>query len=381
MRDDPCTTLMTGATGFLGSFVLRDLLSRGHRVVAMLRSPLGESRRRLLDLLGKLGLDAERYLETGQLSLAEGSLPDHLPEPVWGRTDDILHNAASLELFANGNGDPFRTNVTGAEALIRWAGDHGVRDIHTVSTAYTCGWNDGCIGEIFHSPEPEFQTDYERSKWQAESLFRQWSQGLGHTLTVFRPSLLIGDSRTGYTTQFGGFYQFARMVSMLKQRYRDPHNGDMTYIPLRIPGRPEDVQNVVPVDFVSRMIVEVVLNPAFHGRIYHLTNPEPPTNDMMKQCYEDYFGLEGGYFADADEVVGKCTLPESLLWDQYHPLTPRVAHTPRFDTSNTRRVMEAIKLSFPILDRDRILMLFDWAAARGWRRGSNERRANGATPA
>jgi len=380
MRDDPRTTLMTGATGFLGSFVLRDLLSRGHRIVAMLRPPLGESRQRLSDLLGKIGLDAERCLETGQLSLVEGSLPDHLPEPVWGETDDILHNAASLELFANGNGDPFQTNVTGAEALIRWAGENGVRDIHTVSTAYTCGWNDGCIREAFHHQEPEFQTDYERSKWLAESLFRKWSQGSGRTLTVFRPSLLVGDSRTGYTTQFGGFYQFARLVSVLKQRYRDPHNGDMTYIPLRIPGRPEDVQNVVPVDFVSRMIAEVVLNRAFHRRIYHLTNPEPPTNDMMKRCYEDYFGLEGGYFADADEVVGKCTPAESLLWDRYYLVTPRVVHTPRFDTTNTRQVMEAIGLSFPTLDHDRILMLFDWAAARGWGRGSNGRRAEGATP-
>jgi len=379
MRDDPRTTLMTGATGFLGSFVLRDLLSRGHRVVAMLRAPLDKSRGRLFTLLGQLDLDAKRCLESGQLSLIEGALPDHLPEPTWGRTDDIVHNAASLDLFANGNGDPFHTNVNGTEALIRWADAHGVRDIHTVSTAYTCGWNDGCIREDFHHPEPEFQTDYERSKWQAESLFRQWSQGPGRTLTVFRPSFLVGDSRTGYTTQFGGFYQFARLVSVLKQRYRDPNNGDITHIPLRIPGRPEDVQNVVPVDFVSRVIAEVVLNPAFHGRIYHLTNPEPPTNDMMKRCYEDYFGLEGGYFAEADEVVGKCTPAESLLWDQYHLLTPRVVHTPRFDTSNTRRVMEAIDLSFPILDRDRIFMLFDWAAAGGWGRGGNGKRVDSAS--
>lgn len=362
---------MTGATGFLGSFVLRDLLSHGHRVVAMLRSPLGKNRKRLFNQLGKLNLGAERYIEAGQLSLVEGSLPDHLPKPVWGRTDEILHNAASLDLFANGNGDPYRTNVTGTEAIIRWAGEHGVRDIHTVSTAYACGWNDGCIRETFHHPEPQFQTDYERSKWQAESLFRQWSQSSGHTLTVFRPSFLVGDSQTGYTTQFGGFYQFARMVSALKERYRDPNNGDITYIPLRIPGRPKDVQNVVPVDFVSRMIAEVLLEPAFHGRIYHLTNPQPPTNDMMKRCYEDYFGLQGGYFTDAEEVVSKCTPAESLLWDQYHLITPRVVHTPRFDTSNMRQVMEAIGLSFPILDRDRIFMLFDWAAARNWGRGSN----------
>jgi len=373
MSDNGPTILMTGATGFLGNFILRDLLNRRRRVVALLRSPFDENRRRLVSQLAQIGLDAEQTLKAGQLSLIEGSLPDSLPRPTWGRTDAILSNAASLELFATGNGNPYLTNVSGAEAIIRWADEQSVQDIHTVSTAYTCGWNDGCIRETFHDPQPEFQTDYERSKWQAESLFQRWSQQTGHTLTVYRPSLLVGDSKTGYTTQFGGFYQFARMVSALKERYRDPNNGDITHIPLRIPGRPEDVQNVVPVDFVSRIIAEVVSKSEFHGRIYHLTNPEPPTNDLMKRCYEDYFGLEGGYFTDADEVVNQCTSAESMLWDHYHLVTPRVVHTPRFDTSNMRQVMEAIDISFPLLDRDRIFMLFDWAATRNWGRSSSSK--------
>ena len=183
---------------------------------------------------------------------------------------------------------------------------------------------------------------------------------------------MVGDSQTGYTTQFAGFYQFARLVGVLKERFFDPNNGKSTYIPLRIPGKPEDVQNVVPVDFVARMIAEIVLKPQYHGRIYHLTNPEPPTNDLMKRCYEDYFGLHGGSFAEPQEVVGKCTAAESLLWDQYNLLTPRVVHTPRFDTSNTQNVMKEVGVAFPHLTRERILMLFDWAANRNWGRSNGK---------
>jgi len=363
------TILMTGATGFLGHYVLRDLLVRGHQVVVLLRPPLADSSGRLQDMLKQIGLDAAAAAAgSGQLTLIEGALPDRLPEATWGRTDAVINCAASLELFANGNGDPFRTNTLGTEALIEWADRYGVTRVHAVSTAYTCGWNTGVIREVFHEPAPEFQTDYERSKWLAEGLLKQWGEQAGHVLTLFRPSFLIGDSQTGYTTQFAWFYQLARLVSKLKQQYRDPHNGDKTYIPLRIPGRPQDRQNIVPVDFVSQMMAEVVAQPRFHGRIYHLTNPEPPTNDMMKRCYEQYFGLHGGWFADPQEVVGKCSQAESLLWDQYHLLTPRVVHTPHFDTSNTQEVMAAAGLTFPALSQERIFMLLDYAAARRWGR-------------
>lgn len=362
---------MIGASGFLGHFVLRELLSRGERIVAVLRPPVAETTCRLGRMIARIGSDLDRFIHRGQLLLVEGSLPDRLPEPRWGRTEAILNCAASLQLFSNGNGDPFQTNVAGTRAVIDWAIRNRVTRICAVSTAYTCGWNAGMIKEVFHRPRPEFQTDYEHSKWAAEALLEQWSSRPGHWLTLFRPSFLIGDSTTGYTTQFAGFYQFARLVSALKERYVDPNNGSRTYIPLRIPGRPDDCQNIVPVDFVARMITEVVANPEFHGRIYHLTNPEPPTNEMMKRCYEDYFGLYGGYFADPEEVVGTCSSAESLLWDQYHLITPRVVHTPRFDTSNAGQVMQCTGLTFPRLDRDRIFRLFDYAARHGWGRQSN----------
>lgn len=369
--EDSHTTLMTGVTGFLGHFVLRELLARGQTVVAVLRPPLVENTERLSQMMRQIEVDLTPYMRSGQLRLVEGAVPSDLPEPTWGSTDSVVNCAASLQLFSNGNGNPFKTNVTGTQAIIEWARKHGVNRIHAVSTAYTCGWNRGVIREAFHHPAPDFQTDYEKSKWLAESLLEEWAREAGHILTVFRPSFLVGDSTTGHTTQFAGFYQFARLVSVLKNQFASSNNGARTFIPLRIPGRPEDCQNIIPVDFVGRVIAEVIRNREFHGRIYHLTNPEPPTNDLMKRCYEDYFGMHGGYFADPDEVVGKCSRAESLLWDQYDLLTPRVVHNPMFDTTNTRRVMEASGLTFPTLTPERIFKLFDYAAARDWGRRTN----------
>lgn len=365
---DRQTYFMTGATGFLGQFILRDLLVRQQRIIAMLRPPVAESTQRLCSQMQDMGTDVRAYLDNGQLVPVEGSLPDGLPACDWGHTDAVIHCAATLQLFANGNGEPFTTNTAGTQAVLAWATRYGIRRVHAVSTAYTCGWNSGTIPEQYHQPEPQFQTDYEKSKWLAEELLADWASAPRNILTVCRPSFLIGDSQTGYTCQYAGFYQFARLVSVLKRQYHDPGNGDRTYIPLRIPGRPDDRQNIVPVDFASRMTAEIILNPRFHGRVYHLTNPQGPTNDMMKRCYEDYFGLYGGYFADPQEVIGKCSQAESLLWDQYHLLTPRVVHTPHFDVSNTREVMAATQVEFPPLTPEHIFMLFDFAAARDWGR-------------
>jgi nucleoside-diphosphate-sugar epimerase len=384
-QDSP-TTLMTGATGFLGHYCLRELLLRGRNVVVVLRAPLAETSDRLAGMLRTIGMDMTEYLGR-QLHLVEGSMPDRLPVSTWGQTDEILNCAASLQLFSNGNGDPFKTNVEGTKAIIQWAERNGVRKIHAVSTAYTCGWNSGEIPERFHHPKPEFQTDYERSKWLAEALLEDWGKLPGRVLTVFRPSFLVGDSQTGYTTQFAGFYQFARLVSVLKNQFSDSNgessnngatangvksaNGAKTYIPLRIPGRPNDPQNIIPVDFVGRLMAEVLIHPEFHGRIYHLTNPEPPTNEQMKRCYEEYFGMHGGYFADPQEVVGKCNQAESLLWEQYDLLTPRVVHTPHFDTTNSREIMRRFGVVFPVLDQQRIFKMFDYAASSNWGRRTN----------
>lgn len=375
MRSDQQTFFMTGATGFLGQFILRDLLRSGQRVIALLRGQVADSKPRLCKQMQDMGSPVEAYLADGQLEIVEGSMPNHLPAITWGRTDAIVNCAASLQLFSNGNGDPFKTNVAGIKAVLDWADANGIQRLHGVSTAYTCGWNSGTILERFHQPEPQFQTDYEKSKWMAEMLMAEWSQQPGRALTVFRPSFLIGDSETGYTCQFAGFYQFARLVSMLKRQYHDPdNNGEKTHIPLRIPGRPEDRQNIVPVDFASKIIAEIILRPEMHGRIYHLTNPEGPTNDMMKQVYEEYFGLQGGYFADPNEVIGKCSQAESLLWDQYNLLTPRVVHTPKFDMSHTAEAMAAARTAFPELTPERIYMLFDFAAARDWGRHTGSKK-------
>lgn len=370
------TTLMTGATGFLGQFVLRELLQRGRRVVALLRSPLQDSRRRLAGLMRPLGVELDEHVTAGRLILREGALPENLPDGEWGPTDDILACAASLQLFSNGNGEPYKTNVEGTRTLLEWADRHHVTRIHSVSTAYVCGSHRDVIREVHHPRPASFQTEYEETKWQAEEMLAQWSRANGNTLTVTRPSFIIGDSTTGYTTQFGGFYQFARFVSLMKAECGSNSNGDGTYIPLRIPGRPdEQIQNLVPVDYAARMIAEIILHPELHGRIYHLTDPNPPTWDAFKQFLEGYFHIYGGYFVDGESLPSDKTEAESLMWEKYDLLMPRIHHQPLFDEANTRAVRQSLGLEYPSLTPQRLSLLLDYAVSQRWGQRANRRHA------
>lgn len=361
---------MTGATGFLGNFILRDLLQRGVRVIAMLREPMASSRECLQSRLRKINVDLGEYAGAGRLQFVAGELPDRLPEISGDAPTEIISCAASLQLFTNGNDEPFRTNVAGALGLIEWAKRKEIRRIHAVSTAYVCGSYTQEVREVFHYPAPEFFTEYERSKWVAESHWSEWAQCKKNTLTVYRPSFLIGDSTSGYTTQFGGFYQLARMVSLLKEEYGSD-NESSTYLPLRIPGRADDPQNFVPVDFAARMIAEIVCDESLHGRIYHLTDPCPPTNANIKRFMEDYFRMHGGYFAADEDILATSSDAETFLWKQFHLLTPRVTHNPRFELQNTLEVMRTTGIRFPSMNRELFFTMLDRAIADQWGRRLN----------
>ena len=365
-REPRTTTLLTGATGFLGQFLLRDLLQKGRRVVALVRCDAAEGLRRVANLLRPLGIDADDEIRAGNLLTVSGGLPDRLPQPDWGQTDEVVHCAASLQLFQNGDLDPFQTNVDGTRALLDWADQNGVACFHAVSSAYVCGMNTGLIRESFHQPEPQFQTDYERSKWLGERELARWAERPGRVLTVYRPSFVVGETNSGYTTQYFGFYQLARLVSMLKQCNGHSPNGDDTYVSVRIPLQPDRCHNLVPVDFAARLICEAVINRALHGRIYHICDPKPPSNDFWKRCFEECFHLHGGYFVDPRAGGGARSPEEAMLWDQLAVLVPRLHHTPQFDQRNTAEIMRSANLSYPAFNRDGVRRLLDYAVSTGW---------------
>jgi thioester reductase-like protein len=233
--------LLTGATGFVGKEILDRFLDRGRRVYALVRAENDDAAgRRLEPHAGLTPLAGD--IERPGLGLASP------PEDV----STIVHCAASVS-FDLPLADSRRVNVDGTRHVLDFAKRcDGLERLSYVSTAYVAGEPRRLFGEHELDVGQRFRNPYERSKFEAERMVRQRANGL--PVQVLRPSIVVGDSRTGRTSSFNVLY------GPLKALARGA-------IPA-IPGRRASPVDVVPVDYVADQTVEL----AEHGAngTYHL---------------------------------------------------------------------------------------------------------------
>jgi thioester reductase-like protein len=258
--------LLTGATGFLGMEVMARVLAESDRhVIALVRAEDDAAARRRVDgILGDLlPGGAARHghrvsavaadLERPDLGLAPRRL-DELAE----RTQDIIHSAASVS-FALPLAEARAINVTGTQRMLALADRAqtrgGLRRFAYISTAYVAGRHRGVFTERDHDIGQEFCNSYEQSKFEAEAFVRAAGDHL--PVTILRPSIVVGDRRTGWTSAFNVLYWPLRAFS----------RGLWDVVPA-IASSPVDV---VSVDYVADAIVALTAMSGGVGETYHLT--------------------------------------------------------------------------------------------------------------
>ena len=192
---------ITGGTGFLGIHVLRELL-RGSGTFTLLTRPRADPIARIQRVLAGLGEQVwtdeqlRERLAVLAVDLAEPNLglPDQRFKAFADRVDAVLHCAGSVEL----DGDLAalrRVNVDGTARILELA-QAGSRepDLFHVSTAYVAGRRrTGIIYETEFGNDTGFENNYERSKFEAETLVRDWAQRTGRRVVVLRPGILVSD--------------------------------------------------------------------------------------------------------------------------------------------------------------------------------------------
>jgi thioester reductase-like protein len=269
--------LLTGATGLLGSYLLRDLIARNLPVAVLARPTRCEDAETRID--GVLAQMEESFGRTlvrpvvlcgditrPQLGLAHGDLN-------WLRAncDAVLHAAASLT-FHEADGEPWLTNVEGVRNVLAVCRDCHIGRLDHVSTAYVCGLRTGRVLETELDIGQEFGNDYERSKVNAEKLIR--SDEHLPAFTIFRPSIIVGDSHTGFTSTFHGFYVPLRVAGALLPLVGVDQALEVDY--LRLLGlNGHERKNFVPVDWVSDAIVSTLLRSAPANQTYALVSEHP----------------------------------------------------------------------------------------------------------
>jgi long-chain acyl-CoA synthetase len=262
------TVLLTGATGFLGSQVARQLLrDTDCTLLALVRGDGTEMATQRLarawsdwpELAGAIG-GRVRVL-CGDISSARLGLDGSTYDELARQVTHIVHVAADLRL--NGPIDELRvTNVQGVAnvlELARAARRSGVLErLAHVSTAYVAGCRAGPVPEDALSDAFGFSSSYEQSKYEGELLVQGAREEL--PISIFRPGMIVGDSHTGAIQTFNTVYIPLRLYLTGK-------------LPV-LPASPRLRINLVPVDYVARAIARLTFDPRAAGLTFHLTAPD-----------------------------------------------------------------------------------------------------------
>jgi thioester reductase-like protein len=259
------SVLLTGATGFVGMELLARYLERSRRqVITLVRAPNDAAARARIDavLANLFGSRAEQHAPrvdalAGELTAPRLGLTQAQCVALAEQVTTIVHSAASVS-FTMPLTEARAINLEGTRRMLEFAElaleRGGLERYGHVSTAYVAGTHAGRFAECDLDLGQEFRNSYEQSKFEAEQLVRA-KEGL--PFTIMRPSIVVGDRRSGWTSAFNVLYWPLRAFA----------RGLFTAVPA-IPSAPVDV---VSIDYVADAIYELCESAGDVGETYHLT--------------------------------------------------------------------------------------------------------------
>ena len=251
---------LTGATGFIGQFLVRKLLARGEPIYVLVRK----------GSLGKLDALRETWGDTGKLvvpivgDLAKKKLGvgDADLRKLKGKVDHMFHLAAIYDLKASAESQQV-ANVEGTRNAVAFAQAVAAGCFHHVSSIAAAGLYDGVFREDMFEEAEELDHPYFKTKHDSEAVVRNECK---RPFRIYRPGFVVGDSKTGYIDKIDGPYYFFKLLQKMRGVFPP-------WMPML--GIEGGRINIVPVDFVADALDFLAHKKGLDGKCFHLTDPNP----------------------------------------------------------------------------------------------------------
>ena len=375
--------VLTGATGLVGRFVLAELLRNGNYVATLVRDRASASARLRIE-------ESIEPFESDTSLIRPRVIAFDLTRPGLGISDadrrwlqgkrlGVIHSAASIRFQGTGpDAEPYLSNVRGTENLLNFLRDCDVECFHYVSTAYVTSRSGDPT--TAHLPRREVEVargasggnDYESSKIQSERMILDcsWLK----SKTILRPSIIVGDSQTYYSSTFHGFYAALQIANQVVKLPGSSQLGG-GYFRKQLGLSERDTKNFVTVDWVARAIVRIALNPKLHGRIYHLTNPQTVScadvQAAIEEALQPQISRDAAQYGSSplDPQASQSSMPGSFR-EQLAVYETYFNCDPAFDCSNTLAVLPDLPCPRVSVELLVSLARFALQANFGWPRPS-----------
>jgi thioester reductase-like protein len=349
--------LLTGATGFVGMAVLARLLAAGHEVHCLVRASNDEdAEARLRAVLSRVEAPStgRTVAVAGDLTAPRLGLGDRHDE-LAARVGSVIHSAASVA-FDLPLDEARAINVEGTRRVLDFAAAlPDLERVTCVSTAYVAGDRRGTVYEDDHRPA-RFRNSYEQSKHESEALVRDsdlpW--------TIVRPSIVVGESTTGWTASFNVLYGPLRAFSAGAYRV--------------LPARRRSPVDVVSVDYVADAVAALAAHPEAVGGTFHLTAGERASTvgEIMKLATgridrrPPRLVPPRAYRRLVHPIVLRRVAPSTRrVLERSEIYFPYFAMRLRFDDARTRALLEPMGIE-PAPLRDYFERIIEFANAARW---------------
>src|SRR3954447_4198268 len=279
----PGLVFFTGFPGFIGKRLVQKLLADDPdlRIAAIVEPSMVD---RAQAAAGELDGGDRIEILPGDIGERDLGLPAPDLDRLKAETTVAYHLAAIYNLAV-----PFdiaqRVNVEGTGNVLELCvACKQLERLNYVRTAYVAGERKGTVYEHELVYGQDFKNHYESTKCQAELWVREMLDRV--PTTIYRPAIVVGDSKTGETQKFDGPSYMLRTISVsVKRKTPIAQFGDS--------GAPF---NVVPVDFVVDALHAVSSEPSAVGETLHLVDPDPiSAKELLTLLSKEYAGKEPRY--------------------------------------------------------------------------------------